>query len=103
MIDELLAGASTEEEIAGPGGLLAELTKRLVERAMEVELARLHLLERIAHTQPRRGCSSWRRSAGIVRCAADLSSRPAGSSASSHASTSDTSMASGYPRCRSSS
>src|ERR1017187_10030816 len=38
VIDELLAGASTEEEIAGPGGLLAELTKRLVERAMEVEL-----------------------------------------------------------------
>ena len=38
MIDELLAGASTEQEIAGPGGLLAELTKRLVERAMEVEL-----------------------------------------------------------------
>ena len=36
--DELLAGASTEEEIAGPSGLLAELTKRLVERAMEVEL-----------------------------------------------------------------
>ena len=38
VIDELLAGASTEEEIAGPGGLLAELTKRLMERAMEVEL-----------------------------------------------------------------
>ena len=38
LFDELLAGASTEEEIAGPGGLLAELTKRLVERAMEVEL-----------------------------------------------------------------
>ena len=38
MIDELLAGASTEQEIAGPGGLLAELTKRLVERATEVEL-----------------------------------------------------------------
>jgi hypothetical protein len=38
LIGELLAGASTEEEIAGPGGLLAELTKRLVERAMEVEL-----------------------------------------------------------------
>ena len=30
VIDELLAGASTEEEIAGPGGLLAELTKGLV-------------------------------------------------------------------------
>ncbi len=39
VIDELLAGASTEEEIAGPGGLLAQLTKRLVERAMEVELS----------------------------------------------------------------
>src|SRR5437763_4935231 len=38
VIDQLLAGAQTEEEIAGPGGLLAELTKRLVERAMEVEL-----------------------------------------------------------------
>ena len=38
VIDELLAGASTEEEIAGPGGLLAELTKRLIERALEVEL-----------------------------------------------------------------
>jgi putative transposase len=38
VIDELLAGASTEEEIVGPGGLLARLTKRLVERALEVEL-----------------------------------------------------------------
>ena len=38
VIDELLAGAKTEEEIAGPGGLLAHLTRRLVERAMEVEL-----------------------------------------------------------------
>jgi putative transposase len=38
VIDELLAGAGSEEEIVGPGGLLAQLTKRLVERAMEVEL-----------------------------------------------------------------
>jgi putative transposase len=38
LIDELLAGARTEEELAGPGGLLSALTKRLVERAMEVEL-----------------------------------------------------------------
>jgi putative transposase len=38
VIDELLAGACSEEEIVGPGGLLAQLTKRLVERAMEVEL-----------------------------------------------------------------
>ena len=38
LIDELLAGAKTEGEIAGPGGLLSQLTKRLVERAMELEL-----------------------------------------------------------------
>jgi putative transposase len=38
VVDELLAGARTEQEIAGPGGLLSQLTKRLVERAMEVEL-----------------------------------------------------------------
>jgi putative transposase len=38
LVDELLAGARSEEEIVGPGGLLAGLTKRLVERAMEVEL-----------------------------------------------------------------
>src|SRR5579871_4834730 len=38
LIDELLAGARTQDEIAGPGGLLGQLTKRLVERAMEVEL-----------------------------------------------------------------
>src|SRR5215475_11436628 len=38
LLDELLAGARTEEEITGPGGLLSRLTKRLVERALEVEL-----------------------------------------------------------------
>jgi putative transposase len=38
LIDELLAGARSEEEIVGAGGLLAQLTKRLVERAMVVEL-----------------------------------------------------------------
>ncbi len=38
LIDELLAGARTPEEIAGAGGLLARLTKRLVERAMDAEL-----------------------------------------------------------------
>jgi putative transposase len=38
VIDELLSGARTEEEITGPDGLLGQLTKRLVERAMEVEL-----------------------------------------------------------------
>jgi putative transposase len=38
LVDELLAGARSEEEIVGPGGLLSQLTRRLVERALEVEL-----------------------------------------------------------------
>src|SRR3984885_7572343 len=38
VLDELLVGAQGEDEIVGPGGLLSQLTKRLVERAMEVEL-----------------------------------------------------------------
>ena len=38
LIDQLLAGARTQEEIVGRGGVLAQLTKRLVERAMDAEL-----------------------------------------------------------------
>jgi putative transposase len=38
LVGELLVGAKTEEEIVGPGGLLGRLTKRLVERALGVEL-----------------------------------------------------------------
>jgi putative transposase len=38
LIDQLLAGARTPEEITGPEGLLSRLTKRLVERAMAAEL-----------------------------------------------------------------
>ncbi len=38
VVDELLGGARGEGKIVGPGGLLSQLTKRLVERAMEVEL-----------------------------------------------------------------
>lgn len=37
LIDELLAGAKTPEEIIGSDGLLGRLTKRLVERAMDAE------------------------------------------------------------------
>jgi putative transposase len=40
LIDELLAGARTPEEIVGPDGLLQRLTKRLVERAMDAEADR---------------------------------------------------------------
>src|ERR1044071_9361459 len=39
LIDELLSGARTPEEITGPDGLLQRLTKRLVERAMAAELS----------------------------------------------------------------
>jgi putative transposase len=38
LVDELLAGARSPEEITGPDGLLSRLTKRLVERAMAAEL-----------------------------------------------------------------
>ena len=37
-LDELLAGKSTEE-IVGPGGMLKQLTKAPLERAMGAELA----------------------------------------------------------------
>jgi putative transposase len=58
VIDELLAGASTEEEIVGPGGLLAQLTKRLVERAMEAELTDYLGFE--SHQEPPGGAGNTR-------------------------------------------
>ena len=38
LLDALLVGVSTAEEIAGPEGLLALLTRRLLNRALEAEL-----------------------------------------------------------------
>lgn len=38
MLDALLAGASSAQEIAGPDGVLAQLTRRLLNRALEAEL-----------------------------------------------------------------
>jgi putative transposase len=58
VIDELLAGAQTEQEIAGPGGLLSQLTKRLVERAMEVELT--DHLGYAPHAEPPGGAGNTR-------------------------------------------
>jgi putative transposase len=58
VVDELLAGARTEEEIVGPGGVLAQLTKRLVERAMEVELTDHVGYER--HQEPPGGSGNTR-------------------------------------------
>ena len=54
VVDELLAGAKTEEEIFGPGGVFGQLTKRLVERALEVELTdhlgyEPHQRQRVVH------------------------------------------------------
>jgi putative transposase len=39
LIDELLAGAQTAQEIAGPDGLLKVLTRRLLERPLAAELS----------------------------------------------------------------
>ena len=58
LIDELLAGARTEEEIVGPGGLLADLTRRLVERAMSAELTEHLGYER--HQEPPGGSGNTR-------------------------------------------
>jgi putative transposase len=38
LLDALLAGASSAEEIAGPDGVLASVTRRLLNRALEAEL-----------------------------------------------------------------
>ena len=58
VVDELLAGAKTEEEIVGPGGLLSQLTKRLVERALEVEITDHLGYER--HQEPPGGSGNTR-------------------------------------------
>ena len=58
LIDELLAGARTEEEIVGPCGLLADLTRRLVERALSAELTE-HLGYE-PHQEPPGGTSNTR-------------------------------------------
>ena len=58
VVDQLLAGARSEEEIVGPGGVLAQLTKRLVERAMSVELTEHLGYER--HQEPPGGSGNTR-------------------------------------------
>lgn len=51
LIDELLAGARTAEEIAGPDGLLGRLTRRLLERALQAEITE-HLGYEHGHAPP---------------------------------------------------
>ena len=38
LIDQLLAGCSSPDDILGESGLLKQLTKRLAERALEAEM-----------------------------------------------------------------
>src|SRR6266540_1809595 len=66
VIDRLLAGARTEEEIVGPGGVLAQLTKRLVERALSVELTE-HLGYE-PHQEPPGGTGNTRNGRRRRRC-----------------------------------
>jgi putative transposase len=58
LIDQLMVGARTGEEITGEGGLLSQLTKRMVERAMEVELT--DHLGYEPHTEPPGGTGKTR-------------------------------------------
>ena len=51
LVDELLAGARTAEEIAGPDGLLGQLTRRLLERALRAEITE-HLGYEHGHAPP---------------------------------------------------
>src|SRR5947207_593362 len=94
LIDELLAGARTEEEIVGPGGVLAQLTKRLVERAMSAELSE-HLGSSPTRSRPaaaataatarrrrrlrasRERCGSKRRGTATAASSRSSSGRPA--------------------------
>jgi putative transposase len=69
VIDELLAGARTEEEIVGPGGVLAQLTKRLVERAMSAELTE-HLGYEL-HQEPPGGTGNTRNGSTAKRLATE--------------------------------
>jgi putative transposase len=62
VVDELLAGAKTEEEIFGPGGVFGQLTKRLVERALEVELT--DHLGYEPHAEPPGGTANTRNGRG---------------------------------------
>ena len=61
LVDELLASARTPGEITGPDGLLAQRTKRLVERAMDAELTE-HLRARRSGRARRARSSRVRRS-----------------------------------------
>src|SRR5947209_14539595 len=68
-LDELLAGKTTEE-IVGPDGLLKQLTKRLVERAMGSELT--HHLGYEKHAAEGRGTGNTRNGASRKKIQGDF-------------------------------
>ncbi len=53
LIDRLLADYKKPEDLIGENGLLKQLTKRLVERALEAEMS-----EHLGHSQVMRHCSN---------------------------------------------
>jgi len=59
VLDALLAGASTAQEIAGPDGVLARLTRRLLNRALDAELS-AHLGYEAGHAPPGGGAGNAR-------------------------------------------
>jgi putative transposase len=69
LLDELMSGAATPQEITGQGGLLAQLTKRMVERAMEVELT--DHLGYEPHAEPPGGAGNTRNGATSKRLITD--------------------------------
>lgn len=64
-LDELLAGKSTEE-IVGPEGLLQQLTKALIERAMNAEMS--HHLGYQKHAPEGRGSGNNRNGKAASGC-----------------------------------
>jgi putative transposase len=69
LLDELMSGATTPQEITGQGGLLAQLTKRMVERAMEVELT--DHLGYESHAEPPGGTGNTRNGSTAKRLITD--------------------------------
>jgi putative transposase len=68
-LDELLAG-KTAEEIAGPNGVLKQLTKALIERAMGAELT--HHLGYEKHAPEGRGSGNNRNGASRKKVQGDF-------------------------------
>lgn len=73
LLDELLGGARTAQEIAGPDGLLGRLTRRLLERALEAEITE-HVGYEHGHAPP--GGTGNARNGRPAKTLADRSRRP---------------------------